>query len=343
MPNRILREGILTSERVNALTPSAEIFYRRLMSAVDDFGRIEAHPTILLARCYPLQLDRVSVHDVSTWLAECAQDAGGNGENLVTVYAVAGKKYLQVNKFGQRERTSKYPSPKDADKMLAECAHDADTPHAYARAPTPTPTPTPITPSPSTSSPERTTTPEVSLSPAEESRVDLLENLLGLFIALGRGMGNPDRVRCENHWKGLTVAERIRAHDFAIASRAEWQTRPTNKIPQPWNFLSEKHWERAAPRLLPQTREPSKSEDTQKRAAERFRAEAEEAIAWNLQHNKSSRWWPTLACFDSFRPASRNGWRSCACSAPWSAPAMSFSGCGMRWLTTWASGAAQPN
>jgi hypothetical protein len=119
----------------------------------------------------------------------------------------------------------------------------------------------------------------VSLSPAEEFRVDLLENLLGLFIALGRGIGNPDRVRCENHWKGLTVAERIRAHDFALASRGEWQTRPTNKIPQPWNFLGEKHWERAAPRLLPQTREPSKSEDAQKRAAERFRAEAEEAIA----------------------------------------------------------------
>lgn len=35
MPSRILREGILTSERVNALAPLEELFYRRLMSVVD--------------------------------------------------------------------------------------------------------------------------------------------------------------------------------------------------------------------------------------------------------------------------------------------------------------------
>jgi hypothetical protein len=44
MPNRELREGILTSERINALTFPAEVFYRRLMSVVDDFGRCPAHP-----------------------------------------------------------------------------------------------------------------------------------------------------------------------------------------------------------------------------------------------------------------------------------------------------------
>jgi hypothetical protein len=42
MPVRILREGILTSERVDTLSPAAEVFYRRLMSVVDDFGRFSA-------------------------------------------------------------------------------------------------------------------------------------------------------------------------------------------------------------------------------------------------------------------------------------------------------------
>jgi hypothetical protein len=36
MPNRILRAGIITSDRVNALDFGAEVFYRRLMSAVDE-------------------------------------------------------------------------------------------------------------------------------------------------------------------------------------------------------------------------------------------------------------------------------------------------------------------
>ena len=45
MPNRILRDGILMSPRVNVLSSEAELFYRRLMSVVDDYGRFSAHPT----------------------------------------------------------------------------------------------------------------------------------------------------------------------------------------------------------------------------------------------------------------------------------------------------------
>ena len=51
MPNRILREGILSSERVDALSEGAEILYRRLMSVVDDYGRYFAHPTLIRSAC----------------------------------------------------------------------------------------------------------------------------------------------------------------------------------------------------------------------------------------------------------------------------------------------------
>jgi len=98
----------------------------------------------------------------------------------------------------------------------------------------------------------------------------LFEGMLGLFIALGRGMGISDRIRCENAWKGLTQAERRRAHDYAMSRRTEWQTRPTGKIAQPWNYLAEKHWERDAPRLLAQTRGPSKAEAAHDEARRRF-------------------------------------------------------------------------
>ena len=40
MPSRILREGINTSPKVNALSPMAELFYRRLMTVADDYGRV---------------------------------------------------------------------------------------------------------------------------------------------------------------------------------------------------------------------------------------------------------------------------------------------------------------
>jgi hypothetical protein len=120
VPNRILREDILTSEAVNALSPEAELFYRRLMSVVDDFGRIEAHPQILLTKCYPFQLDRISALQVRSWLAESALE-----DRLITLYEVDGKNYLQINKFGQRERYSKCPSPPEARLKSAESALEA--------------------------------------------------------------------------------------------------------------------------------------------------------------------------------------------------------------------------
>jgi hypothetical protein len=272
VPNRILREGILTSERVNALSPPAELFYRRLMSIVDDYGRFECQINVLLARGYPLALDRVSPSNVREWLTECCQ------QELITEYSVNGKTYLQINNFGQRERSSKYPAPPN-DGGLPSNDRAARESAAYARASTPTPTTPPNSSSFGKEGVGENPLREVALVPAEEFRADLLENLLGLFIALGRGIGITDRVRCENSWKGLNSAERISAHNFAMSSRAEWQTRPTNKIAHPWNYLEERHWERAAPRLLPQTRQPSKSEDAQKRAAQQFEAEQKAAGA----------------------------------------------------------------
>ena len=50
MPDRIVRQGILTSDRVNQLDWGAECFYRRLMSIVDDYGRYDARPAVLRAQ-----------------------------------------------------------------------------------------------------------------------------------------------------------------------------------------------------------------------------------------------------------------------------------------------------
>ena len=122
MPNRILREGIIDSERVNSLSPIAEIFYRRLMSKADDYGRFHGHPALVLAALYPLQLDRLTQAHVNSMINECVK-AG-----LISSYSVEGKKYLEIINFGQRVRTdSKFPAPcaHDDSAMSAECAHVA--------------------------------------------------------------------------------------------------------------------------------------------------------------------------------------------------------------------------
>ena len=109
MADRVIRAGILSSEKVCSLSWAAEVFYRRLMSVVDDYGRYDGRLTILRVSLYPLQIDKVSDADVGKWRLETAK-AG-----LVSVYAVDGKEYVEIVNFGQRLRAekSKWPAPAD--------------------------------------------------------------------------------------------------------------------------------------------------------------------------------------------------------------------------------------
>lgn len=112
MPNRILRDGILTSEAVNSLSCLGEVFYRRLMSVVDDYGRYFAKPSLVRAACYPLQLERVKDMDVVKMMAEVCNT---KPTPLVLAYEVSGKQYLQLENFKQQVRTNaKFPAPPDA-------------------------------------------------------------------------------------------------------------------------------------------------------------------------------------------------------------------------------------
>lgn len=107
MPSRIVREGILTSEPVNACSWAAEVLYRRLMSVVDDFGRYYAKEALIRGACYPLKLEKVSDSDIGKWLTECVNAA------LIRVYPASdGKRYLEIMKFGvPRAKKSRFPDP----------------------------------------------------------------------------------------------------------------------------------------------------------------------------------------------------------------------------------------
>lgn len=106
MPNRIVREGILTSERVDTLDWPAEVFYRRLLSKVDDHGLYDARPSILRSALFPLRVDRVREADCTRWIATCVK-AG-----LIALYEHGGKPYLKVLNTQWQERSQpKYPIP----------------------------------------------------------------------------------------------------------------------------------------------------------------------------------------------------------------------------------------
>ena len=122
MPTRLLRDGILSSETVDSLSPMAEIFYRRLMSVVDDYGRFYAKPSLLKSYCYPLRGDSVKESDISGWLDECCKTS----PPLVLYYPNEGKPVIEVQNFKQQIRLkegSKFPTV--GTPMNVACKSDA--------------------------------------------------------------------------------------------------------------------------------------------------------------------------------------------------------------------------
>lgn len=106
MPNRVLREGILDSDRIDRLDWPEEVFYRRLMSKVDDHGLFDARPAMLRTALYPLRVDRVREADITRWIAAC-EKAG-----VIALYEHGGKPYGQMLDTKWQTRSEpKFPTP----------------------------------------------------------------------------------------------------------------------------------------------------------------------------------------------------------------------------------------
>lgn len=104
MANRVLRDTT-DSEKVNALSEGAEVFFYRLFMKADDYGIHPANPLLLKSALFPLK--HYVSDDMITWMGECIE------QELVLKYRVKSKDYIQIVNFGQRLRSMrvKYPFP----------------------------------------------------------------------------------------------------------------------------------------------------------------------------------------------------------------------------------------
>jgi hypothetical protein len=113
VPNRIIKESIVTSDNLNELSPEEEVFFYRLMVVCDDFGRMDARPQIILAKCFPLKTHIIKIEKIITWLKALRQ------QDLLRIYEVEGKQYLYMTTWDKhqqkRAKKSKYPEPPDND------------------------------------------------------------------------------------------------------------------------------------------------------------------------------------------------------------------------------------
>lgn len=108
MPNRLLKEGIVDSDRINDLSAEAEVCFYRLLVVADDLGRMDARTAIVRARCFPLKEQSNIGSKIDGWLGELAK------ARLITRYVVAERPYLTISNWDQRVRSNgKYPAPSD--------------------------------------------------------------------------------------------------------------------------------------------------------------------------------------------------------------------------------------
>lgn len=117
MPNRILKESICTSENIDELSAFQETVFYRLIVNCDDYGRMDARPKILASRLFPLKDIRVAQITEALRALSSAE--------LVTLYEVDGKPFLQMNTWEQhqtiRAQKAKFPGIEEADESI--CNH----------------------------------------------------------------------------------------------------------------------------------------------------------------------------------------------------------------------------
>ncbi len=105
MPTRYLKPGICDSDAIDRCSPLAECLFYRLLVNVDDYGRFDARPAVVRARCFPLK-DSIS-NSIIQELLIALQSA-----KLIILYELNGYAYLQMQKWDNipRAKESKYPA-----------------------------------------------------------------------------------------------------------------------------------------------------------------------------------------------------------------------------------------
>lgn len=110
MPNRVIRDSILTSASVDGMTAEEERLFFRLLLIVDDFGRFDARPAVIRGRAFALKTD-VSDDSILRWLARLAE------LEVVLVYDVRGKRFVCFPNWEvyqqRRAKASKWPAPSE--------------------------------------------------------------------------------------------------------------------------------------------------------------------------------------------------------------------------------------
>ncbi len=116
MPARLIRGEVNESESLSRVSMAADLTFRSLLVAVDDYGRLDARPAKLKAALYPMR-DDVPPGKVMEWVEELA----ALEDSPLRLYQADGRPYLCLTNWehhrgkGRRASKSRYPAPPCSD------------------------------------------------------------------------------------------------------------------------------------------------------------------------------------------------------------------------------------
>ena len=123
MPNRYIRESSRSSPSLARLSDQAERLWWRIITCVDDFGRMEADPEVVLAEAFKRKPKGWTVRTVERAITELANIPGPEEKALILLYMVRGRFYLQLITatayIHQRAPKSKFPDPREGEVRLS--------------------------------------------------------------------------------------------------------------------------------------------------------------------------------------------------------------------------------
>lgn len=115
MPNRDLKECNRRSLSLQLLSDASERLWYRIITAVDDFGRMEADPEVVFTTCFQRVPKGWTIQKVQKCLDELSQVHPDGQVPVIQVYQVGSKRFLQINSaenyLYRRAKESKYPAP----------------------------------------------------------------------------------------------------------------------------------------------------------------------------------------------------------------------------------------
>lgn len=121
MPNRIIKDTIRTSKKLNALTDFQFRLWVYLITYVDDYGRGSADPEIIKGFVFPRR-KKVNETDIKDALAALASTG------CISLYDIDGESYFCFPSWGEHQRIqtkrSKFPEPPILPESHLSAAED---------------------------------------------------------------------------------------------------------------------------------------------------------------------------------------------------------------------------